>query len=203
MTGGSPPAMVITLYADRRTLNIADIAGRLARALAPRIPAPGVVVATPRRRVRDPVAGVAYAPLAPEGTPTEVAEDLQQLASQYGVTLVAWSGAPNEQALAVCDASDRVLLVSDLSVPSIRATQRALKLCTSLGYGREKVCVVLQAPAGDGALAPDDAAEALKREIFWVIPGDGDGEGARSAAYDGLADRLSQAPTGTRRSPVP
>lgn len=182
--------MVITLYADRRTLDIADIAGRLAHALGPHVSPPGVVVATPRVNVHHPVAGITYAPIAPDGSPASVATELQRLAARYPVTLVAWTGAPNEQTLALCDASDRVLLVSDLSVPSIRATQRALKLCTSLGYGVDKVCVVLHGFAEDGPLAPADAAGALKREIFWVIPSEADGEVAREAAYDGLADRL-------------
>ena len=185
--------MVITLYADRRTLDIADIAGRLARALAPRFPAPGAVVATTTPgggHAHHRLDGVPYAAFPPGATPAEIVSDLHRLAAQYPVTLVAWSGAPTEQALAACDSSQRVILVSDPSVASIRATQRALKLCSSLGYDAGKVCVVLHGFDADGALGPRDAAGVLKREIFWVLPGTRDGE--RDAAFEGLADRLSQ-----------
>jgi len=184
--------MVILLYADRRTLDIADIAGRLALALAPRVPDPGVVVATPRAlasQVRD---GVSHVVIADDGSPADVTLSLQQLVARYPMIVVAWSGAPDEHVLAACDASDRVLVVSDPSVASLRATQRALKLCTSLGYGIDKVQVVLHGFADDAPFAPAEAAGVLRRDIFWVLPGAAAGQGARSASYVGLADRLAQ-----------
>lgn len=183
--------MVILLYADRRTLDIADIAGRLALALAPRIPDPGVVVATPRAlasQVRD---GVSHVVIADDGSPAGVTQSLQQLEAQYPMIVVAWSGAPDEHVLAACDVSHRVLVVSDPSVASLRATQRALKLCTSLGYGIDKVLVVLHGFADDAPLAPAEAAGVLRREIFWVLPGAAAAASVRNASYAGLASRLS------------
>ncbi|MBK6307425.1 MAG: hypothetical protein IPK33_12245 [Gemmatimonadetes bacterium] len=183
--------MVITLFADRRTLDIADIAGRLALALAPRVPSPGVVVATPRALAQQLSDDVSRVIIADGGRPAEVTQALQQLVTQYPVILVAWSGAPDEQMLAACDASDRVLIVSDPSVASLRATQRALKLCTSLGYGIDKVSVVLHGFADDAPLAPGEAAGVLRREIFWVLPGGGAAGEVRRSSYAGLAERLS------------
>ncbi|MCC6931054.1 MAG: hypothetical protein IT359_18830 [Gemmatimonadaceae bacterium] len=185
--------MVITLYADRRTLDIADIAGRLARALASRLPAPGAVVATTKPgggEARLRLGGVPHASFPPGATPAEIVVALQRLAAQYPATIVAWSGAPTEQALAACDSSQRVLLVSDPSVASIRGTQRALKLCSSLGYDAGKVGVVLHGFDADAPLGPRDAADVLKREIFWILPGERDRE--RDKAFEGLAERLSQ-----------
>ena len=98
--------------------------------------------------------------------------------------VVALSGAPSEQALAAFDASDRVLLVSDPSVASIRGTQRALKLCGSLGYGADKTAIVLHDFDEHAPLAPADAAVAFKREIYFTLS-------APSAAGDDSYSRLA------------
>ncbi len=184
--------MVILLYADRRTLDIADIAGRLALALAPRVPDPGVVVATPRALASPVRDGVPHVVIPDDGAPAGVTQSLQQLMAQYPMIVVAWLGAPDEHVLAACDVSDRVLLLSDPSVASLRATQRALKLCTSLGYGIDKVRVVLHGFADDATFAPAEAAGVLRREIYWVLPGAAAGHDARSSSYAGLAERLAQ-----------
>lgn len=183
--------MVITLYADRRSPDIADIAGRLAQALEVRVRPREVVVATPRALAPAVRTGVAHAPLNDPSSPGTIGGTLRALSQRYAVTLVAVAGAPDEQVLAACDSSDLVLVVSEPSVASLRATQRTLKLCSSLGYGLDKVAVVLHGVADDAPLAPADAALALKRDIFWVIPGEGSDDAERTGAFDGLAERLT------------
>ncbi|MEO6445613.1 MAG: hypothetical protein ABIZ91_08250 [Gemmatimonadaceae bacterium] len=115
---------------------------------------------------------------------------LARTSRRQPLTLVALCGAPNEQVLAAFDASDRVLLLCDPSVASIRGTQRTLKLCGSLGYGIEKTAVVLHDFPDDGPLSPADAAAALRREILWAIPARAAGQAAREAAFAALAARL-------------
>jgi hypothetical protein len=54
----------------------------------------------------------------------------------------------------------------------------------------EKVSVVLHGFSDDAPVAPADAASALKREIFWVIP-DTPADGSRDQAFVQLAERLA------------
>lgn len=186
--------MVITLYADRRFPEIADIGGHLACALASRDTALRVALLASARPVDmapDDSGRVTVFDVDPS---SDVGVHLRNLTPHFAVTVVALGGAPNEQVLAALDASHRVLLVSDPSVASLRATQRTLKLCASLGYGREKVAIVLHGFADDSALAPGEAATALKREVFGVIPGPAADTARRKSSYLRLADRLIAPP---------
>jgi hypothetical protein len=186
--------MVITLYTDRRSNDISDIVGGLARALARLEAEPTVVVvgaAAPREWRDDEGGRVAFLDAI---LPADVGPYLLDLAARYAMTVVALEGAPNEQMLAVLDASARVLLVSDPSVASLRATQRALKLCASLGYGSEKVAVLLHGFADDAPLAPAEAAAVLKREIVGMIPAPAADPATRALAFRLLAQRLTTTP---------
>jgi len=208
--------MVITLFADRRSSEFNNIALRLARALASRgrgsgaggvdegaegvmlVVEGGIGASLGGSIASDPPGpvDVADGPLTlvdlHDGTaPADLVSRLHELSARRRATVVALAGAPRESALAAFDVADRILLVSDPSVASIRATQRTLKLCRSLGYGIDKVGVVLHGFADDAPLAPAEAAMALKREIYWVIPGDSADTSTLDAACAGLADRLT------------
>jgi hypothetical protein len=187
--------LVITLVSDRRTALLADVALRLAEAFAMAV-APDaspreiglVLPRTLRARGRTDVDVVT---LPERAAGAEVGAALRAVAARHLVTVVAWGGMPTEQALAICDASDRVLVLSHASVPSLRGAQRLLKLCSSLGYGMEKVAVVLHGFSDDAPVAPADAANALKREIFWVIPDGASDDDVRTRAFVALAERLA------------
>lgn len=182
--------MVITVYADRRAHDVADIARRLAHAAAGLVGPQGVVLVGPRMVGDSTSETVTRYVLMESHRPHDVGLLLGDLARRFAVSVVALSGAPDERVLAAFDASDRVLLLSDPSVASIRATQRAMKLCRSLGYGLDKIALVLHDFADDTPLAPADAAAALKCDIYWAIPGSTAGDQARTTSFSRLAERL-------------
>ncbi len=185
--------MVITLYADRRFHDVADLAGGLASAMASRDVAVRVAVIAAPQHGDGSAPSVGQFDVLPSGSPGDVSRYLAALSPHFQVTLVALGGAPNEQVLATLDASDRVLLVSDPTVTSLRATQRALRLCVSLGYGSEKVSVLLHGFTDETPLVPAEAAAVLKREILGVIPGPGSDAAARERAFHHVAERLTAA----------
>ena len=92
----------------------------------------------------------------------------------------------NERTLAAFDAADRILLVTEGAVPSLRGIQRVLRLCRRLNYPDEKLCVILNQTGASSALPAGDVAVVLKREIYWDIP-----EGSRLTT-DGLAEKLNK-----------
>lgn len=187
--------MVIMVVTDRRNALLADVAMRLAEAfamaLAPDASPRHVGLVLPRTLRARVGTDVDVVVLPERAAATEVGAALRDVAARHLVTVVAWGGMPTEQALAMCDASDRVLILSHATVPSLRGAQRLLKLCSSLGYGMEKVSVVLHGFSDDAPVGPADAANALKREIFWVIPDASSADGSRDRAFVQLAERLA------------
>ena len=109
---------------------------------------------------------------------------LDEIRGRFPVTVAELEHQVNERTLAAFDAADRILLVTEGAVPSLRGIQRVLRLCQRLNYPDEKMCVILNRAGAPSALPPGDVAVVLKRAIYWKIP-----DGA-SLTTEGLAGRL-------------
>jgi len=94
------------------------------------------------------------------------------LRAHFGMTVVDCEHHLTDRTLAALDAADRVLLVTHLSIPSLRSTQRTLSICRRLGYDNEKLCVVVNRFQSADVLAPREAEELLQCDIFWRLPND-------------------------------
>lgn len=92
---------------------------------------------------------------------------LDTLRAGFSVTVAELEHQVNERTLAAFDASDRIVMVTEGSVPSLRGTQRVLRLCRRLNYPDEKMCVVVNRYDAAGAIPVADIASILKREVFW------------------------------------
>jgi pilus assembly protein CpaE len=95
---------------------------------------------------------------------------LEMMRSAFGISVVDLEHQVNERTLAAFDAADRIVMVTEGSVPSLRGTQRVLRLCRRLNYPDEKMCVVANRYDAAGALAVADIATILKREVLWKVP---------------------------------
>jgi len=109
---------------------------------------------------------------------------LDAIRGRFPVTVAELEHQVNERTLAAFDAADRILLVTEGAVPSLRGIQRVLRLCRRLNYPDEKMCVILNRTGAPSTLPAGDVAVVLKREIYWSIP---DGPGLTT---DGLAQKL-------------
>lgn len=97
---------------------------------------------------------------------------LMHLKQYHAFTVIDCEHAMNDRTVAALDAADRVILVTQLNVPALRSTQRTLALCQRLGYGEEKVQVVVNRHQSSDTVSLADGAEVLGREIFFKIPND-------------------------------
>ena len=120
----------------------------------------------------------------------------------------------SERTLAAFDAADRVVIVTQLSVPALRSTKRTLELCERLGYADSKLFVVVNRFASNDVVSLADAKDVLGRDVFWKIPNDyraftdaltrgrpvaeGDGSSALAKSFVQLAAKLG----GTSRPPT-
>jgi hypothetical protein len=179
--------VIVSLFADRRTPDVAVVAHDLAVALGAQ--------AAPVALYIDPVAtraakGLRFA-IEPQPLPTSVHATLGQLRPTEHA-LLAFVGSVTEPVITAFDLSTRILVLTDSTVKSLRAAQRTFKLCRDIGYkpGRVLAVVILE----DQELVDVDAVRAaLKREAFSVVPGLKAPADSRRAAIAELADRIVRA----------
>ncbi|MGH7718758.1 MAG: AAA family ATPase [Gemmatimonadaceae bacterium] len=95
---------------------------------------------------------------------------LDQLRTHFAFTIVDCEHHLSERTLAAMDMADRILLVTQLTIPALRSTQRALELCRRLGYTADKTCVIVNRYNSGDMLSPKDAADVLKCDLFWRLP---------------------------------
>jgi hypothetical protein len=155
-------------------------------ATSDRVPIQGTHAALERRgdavwalamtRTRAPAIGDAKA----------VSAALDVMRDKCAVSVAELGHQVTERTLAAFDVADRIVIVTEGAVPSLRGTQRVLRLCHRLNYPDEKMCVVLNRFDAPGALSPPDVAAALRREVYWKIP---DGPAVDVA---GLAAKLAE-----------
>ena len=112
---------------------------------------------------------------------------LDAMRDRFPVSVAELGHQLSERTLAAFDAADRILLVTEGTVTSLRGVQRVLRLCRRLNYPDEKLCVVAKCVDSPGSLAASDIAAVLKRELFWRIPV------GSSVDVDGLARKLLDA----------
>ena len=147
-----------------------------------------------------------------------VSSIIEQLRTHFALTVIDCEHALTGRTLAALDAADRVVLVTQLTVPALRSTQRTLALCRRLGYTDQKLCVVVNRFQSGEMLSVRDATDLLKIDLFWKLPNDykltaaavnkgvpvvEENPGAKlTKSYEQLATKLGGAvtPTGTDRT---
>ena len=97
---------------------------------------------------------------------------IAQLRAHFGFVVIDTEHYLSERTLAALDAADRILLVTQLTVPALRSTQRTIELCDRLGYPPDKVLVVVNRHNAHEALSARDAEDVLRRRIYWKLPND-------------------------------
>jgi pilus assembly protein CpaE len=138
---------------------------------------------------------------------------IDQLRQHFAFTVLDCEHHLSERTVAALDAADRIVLVTQLNVPSLRAMQRTLALCRQLGYPADKLCVLVNRYKPDDVLTLKDAAQVLTCEVAATLPNDyqlsssaltqgvpvaqlsADGELARS--YARAASKLGGSPADT------
>jgi pilus assembly protein CpaE len=97
---------------------------------------------------------------------------IEALRTHYAFAVLDCEHHMSERTVAAMDAADRIIIVTQLTVPGIRSAQRTVTVCRRLGYPDEKLCVVVSRHQPSDILSLSDAAQALNTEIFWKLPND-------------------------------
>ncbi|MCD6526023.1 MAG: AAA family ATPase [Desulfuromonas sp.] len=78
----------------------------------------------------------------------------------------------NECTVEAFNASEKVFVVTDLSVPAVRNASRLIQLMCKVGVDSNKIEVVVNRYIKGGILSLEDVEKTLKRRIFWLFPND-------------------------------
>lgn len=97
---------------------------------------------------------------------------IQQMRGSFHWTVLDCETQLNDRTLAALDAADRIVTITELKVPALRATQRTLTLFRRLGYPNEKICVVVNRYGSGDVMSTSEAADVLKTELFYKLPND-------------------------------
>ena len=104
--------------------------------------------------------------------PEHVEKILNLLKDMYRFVVVDTSSYLNEVTLVSLEHADKVYLVSDNMVPSVRACQRTLDTLDRLGIDFDNFRVVLNKPQPRSEITAKDMGDALKCEVIASLPFD-------------------------------
>jgi pilus assembly protein CpaE len=97
---------------------------------------------------------------------------LQNLQKIYEFVIVDTSSSLNDVAISILDSSDRILLVTQQNLPSLKNVSRFFDLADTLNYEREKVFLVVNRSSKKLGITPKDIADTLKRPVMAMVPVD-------------------------------
>jgi pilus assembly protein CpaE len=97
---------------------------------------------------------------------------LEQMRTSYAHTVIDVEHWLGERSVAALDAADEIVMVTQLDVSSLRRTQRVLTVFRRLGYGDDKVRIVVNRAHDADLLSLTDAREVLFAPIEFTIPND-------------------------------
>lgn len=104
--------------------------------------------------------------------PERVAQLLKVLTRKYDAVVVDTPSRFDGVAISALEMADVVLLVLQLTVPSIRNAQRLYKSLVRYGMPPEKLHLVLNRFTSNCPISPQDVEEQLKTAVFALIPND-------------------------------
>jgi pilus assembly protein CpaE len=109
------------------------------------------------------------AELVSEGHMKKLLKLLQQM---FEYVVVDTSSSLSDVTLAILDVADRIIVVTQQNLPTLKNVSRFFDLSDGLDYERNKVLLVVNHASNKLNISVKDIGDALKRPIFGVIPED-------------------------------
>lgn len=136
------------------------------------------------------------APLAPEDCEEVAPQDLGRILELAGqlydeIVVDCPSLSPEARTLEVFRASERIVVLTDLSVTAVRNTARLCQLCEKAGINPVRLVVVVNRFTRGSSLSLAEVEKALGRTIFWLFPN----------AFDDIISSINQGVPLVRQAP--
>ena len=107
--------------------------------------------------------------------PANVDRLLEIASKRYKVVVIDLGTSIDPIGLQTLERVDQLVVVSTLTMPSIRRTGQILRLWESLGYSVEKVVVAINRDSGRANIQVADFEKAMGKRVFLTLPTDTDG----------------------------
>ncbi|MEJ2747224.1 MAG: AAA family ATPase, partial [Anaerolineae bacterium] len=107
-------------------------------------------------------------------TEAKMKDLLNTLRDLYDFIVVDTSSNLDGITLSILDVSDRIILVTQQNLPSLKNASRFFDLSASLEYGAEKTCLVVNRVSDKKGISVKDISNTLKRPVVMTIPIDDD-----------------------------
>jgi pilus assembly protein CpaE len=95
---------------------------------------------------------------------------LIDLQTVFGNIIIDGGNFLNENAVTYMDASNKVILVINPEIASLRDASQFFEVCRTLAYPREKILVLVNQYDKRDGLSLDDIEKSLQVEVFGTIP---------------------------------
>jgi pilus assembly protein CpaE len=119
---------------------------------------------------------VLLAPPRPEMAEVVTSEHMKNLVdtlrTMYDFVIVDTSSTLNDVTLALLDAADRILLVAQQSLPSLKNVSRFLNLAEELEYTEQKLWLVVNNVSDKQGISVKSISSTLKRSVIMTVPED-------------------------------
>lgn len=103
-------------------------------------------------------------------TPEAVARILELLKDSYRYTIIDGPALFTEEVLSAFDVTDQLIMVTSMDVPSIKNLKLALNTVQRLGFGRDRIKVVLNRADSKVGLRVSEVEKTLGTEIDAALP---------------------------------
>lgn len=103
-------------------------------------------------------------------SPSQINQILGHLKSMFSYVIVDAPHSFDSKTLQAFELSDYIMVVTTPSISSIRATKKALKVFRDLGYGPNKVKVIVNRSSKKDQIKPDEIHKTLNYPVSWIIP---------------------------------
>jgi pilus assembly protein CpaE len=92
----------------------------------------------------------------------------------YDFIIIDTSSSLNDIALSILDTSDKILLITQQNLPSLKNISRFFDLAENLEYEPDKTWMIVNRVSTKPGISVKDVSDTLKRPVFAQIPDEGD-----------------------------
>ena len=105
-------------------------------------------------------------------TEENIKDLLNSLRQMFDFIVVDTSSSLDGITLGILDMADRIVLVTQQNLPSLKNVSRFFDLSNSLDYEQEKVCLIVNQASDKRGISVKDISNTLKRPVIMSIPSD-------------------------------
>ena len=106
-------------------------------------------------------------------TPNIMKRILEVMKSMFDYVIIDGGISTDDTSLSVLQITDKLLLITILSLPCLTNTNKLLRSFTELGYlNKQQIKVIVNRFMKKGQITIEDAQKAIEQEFFWIIPND-------------------------------